>query len=140
MRRMYSENQLKDVVNKGIQSGEIEIPSGGTKLYKHTFTVANFINFVVYSNSNEPITSLTLLDAIIEGTESINYCIYGFGPATDINSKVDFVKKNYSESGSITSLELIVSNCSWDSSNSTLSYTYSSYNVVDIGEDTIVEI
>lgn len=29
MRRMYSENQLKEVVNKGIQEGDIEIPSGG---------------------------------------------------------------------------------------------------------------
>lgn len=29
MRRMFSENQLKEIVNKGIQSGEIEIPSGG---------------------------------------------------------------------------------------------------------------
>lgn len=30
MRRMYSENQLKEVVNKGIQEGEIEIPKEPT--------------------------------------------------------------------------------------------------------------
>ena len=37
MRRMYSENQLKEVVNKGIESGEI--PSGG-KLYRHQITMS----------------------------------------------------------------------------------------------------
>ena len=39
MRRMYSENQLKEVVNKGIQEGAIEIPISETKLYNHIVLV-----------------------------------------------------------------------------------------------------
>lgn len=38
MRRMFSEKQVKDLVNQGIEDGEISIPSGGTKLYKHRIT------------------------------------------------------------------------------------------------------
>lgn len=71
MRRMYSENQVKEIVNQGIESGEIELPpdveqaqsgtiasgsvlglnssgkvvkgivSGGIKLYKHAITINN---------------------------------------------------------------------------------------------------
>lgn len=37
MRKMFSENQIKNIVNQGIESGEI---SGGTKLYKHNVTVS----------------------------------------------------------------------------------------------------
>ena len=39
MRRMFSEKQVKELVNQGIEEGSIHIPSGGTKLYKHSAKV-----------------------------------------------------------------------------------------------------
>lgn len=38
MRKMYSTNQIINTVNKGIESGQVEIPAGGTQLYKHVAT------------------------------------------------------------------------------------------------------
>ena len=49
---MFSENQIKNIVNQGIESGDI---SGGTKLYKHFITDGvNEINII--STSKEKYT------------------------------------------------------------------------------------
>lgn len=66
MRRMYSEKQIKGIVNKGIEAGEIEIPAGGTQLYKHIVTVgieASFsVELMIISTKS---TSYTLSDFAI---------------------------------------------------------------------------
>ena len=55
MRRMYSENQLKEVVNKGIQEGTIEIPSGGTQLYKHIYSNQDFTEILTFISNKQDI-------------------------------------------------------------------------------------
>ena len=59
MRRMYSENQLKEVVNKAIQSGEIEV---GKKIYQHLLELTDGAQIYIYNNSNEKIDTLDGLD------------------------------------------------------------------------------
>lgn len=57
MRKMYSENQVKEIVNKGIESGEIPIPSGGTQLYQHKLIQTNTIYIIVIDTIESNIAS-----------------------------------------------------------------------------------
>ena len=56
MRKMFSENQIKNIVNQGIESGEI---SGGTKLYKHE------LNFE-FNDSTNLVTPLWIISNVKE--------------------------------------------------------------------------
>ena len=66
MRRMYSENQLKEVVNKGIQSGDIEIPSGGTQLYSHSIHFGDYY----FKCLSQKATAFTNVNDMVKNTIS----------------------------------------------------------------------
>ena len=65
MRKMYSENQIKKLVNDGIESGEIQVP-GGTKLYHHSLRIESdyTYNISVISTQEEPY--ITPTDSALE--------------------------------------------------------------------------
>lgn len=63
MRRMFSENQIKSLVNKGIEDGEI---SGGTKLYAHLiFDDSGTNGITIISNKKEKFTKEKLKEGIL---------------------------------------------------------------------------
>ena len=66
MRKMFSKNQIKEIVNDGIQSGEIEI---GTKLYLHEISIIDddiFEAVVTILSTKENIEQVEdLLSAVI---------------------------------------------------------------------------
>ena len=68
MRKMFSEKQIKNIVNQGIESGEI---SGGTKLYLHTlyFESSGFTIYIV-SSIEDVAQSGTDIDSLIEHATS----------------------------------------------------------------------
>ena len=53
MRKMFSKNQIKDIVNQGIESGEI---SGGTKLYLHEIRINDVATYNIITTFKEEIT------------------------------------------------------------------------------------
>ena len=73
MRKMFSENQIKSIVNQGIESGEI---SGGTKLYKHTIELedadGNQYMFVLVNTDN---THYTIDSSINNDSGIIQYSV-----------------------------------------------------------------
>lgn len=72
MRRMYSENQLKEVVNKGIQEGAIQV---GTKLYKHELEIDHNGYYVMITTDKNSYVGGDLYD-IITGSNVINFYAY----------------------------------------------------------------
>lgn len=72
----FNKKEVAEVVNKGIQSGEIEIPSGGTKLYKHTITHAG--PTIVIINLED--TSITKDNIMTKFYECISCYVKGVSP------------------------------------------------------------
>ena len=72
MRKMYSKNQIKEIIKKALESGEI---TGGTKLYKHTMnvidTAVNEHNVVMISTLKEEIENGEPLLDYLEGCISL---------------------------------------------------------------------
>ena len=71
MRKMFSENQIKSIVNQGIESGDVQV---GTKLYKHTIEV----------ETND--SWLTINCITNNATIDTEYTIISFGDSIDENS------------------------------------------------------
>ena len=86
MRKMFSENQIKNIVNQGIKSGEI---SGGTKLYRHT---------IILEDSNEITWTLVLINNYPEQITTANYeHFYGivqFSYSEDVNGIISYACTN----------------------------------------------
>ena len=83
MRKMFSENQIKSIVNQGIESGEI---SGGTKLYKHIAWDSDELNcLIIICNKNEQfnLSNAISLDNSEQGIISITYYDDNAGAYTD---------------------------------------------------------
>ena len=67
MRKMYSENQVKEIIKEAMESGEI---SGGTQLYKHYLS----LGFDIINNNTDRIDNLpTLASAVNSALALINY-------------------------------------------------------------------
>ena len=102
MRRMYTDNNVVDVVNKAIEDGDIEV-SGGTQLYKHTVQASvtdqndeHTVTCIFISADNTSfaeksydILNLNYISGIIdlapyfEQQDPIYQLICGFTPGTD---------------------------------------------------------
>ena len=92
MRRMNSEGGIIDIVNEGIESGEIDIGGGGsgTQLYKHVVTFTANASEASYtltgqliSTSNESFVGLdagVLTKGYISGTVDISPIMEGEEP------------------------------------------------------------
>ena len=37
----FNKDEVKQIVNEGIQTGDVKVPAGGTKLYQHFVTGAS---------------------------------------------------------------------------------------------------
>lgn len=100
MRRMFSENQIKNIVNQGIQEGEIQV---GTKLYVRKYSCAD--QDQTYYIEFEIVTPLK--DIPEEGLEADIENAISIRNAVDKNNSYDLVYLGKYTSGEKLGLDFI---------------------------------
>ena len=98
MRKMFSKNQIQEMIQSGVSSG-------ATKLYRHDISMNDQVVYVIINNSPVSLTGESLINTLANTGYVSLKMINGLGyeiPILDFDDSEDFVIY-YLESGSITS-------------------------------------
>ena len=103
----FNKKEVVEIVNKGIQEGEIEIPAGGTKLYKHSFVFnrnqsdSAFIVIISKSNQNLVENGALVKNISTLGTYMLGDESWAESAAKKVLSIINFDKPAYPSQKSI---------------------------------------